>query len=160
VGVSTIGVLVNRLGTMTGEELPGRWVCRPENRPSMEVRFGMVDEKVDGKEVHAPQPDLIRRQSSPRRPDELVWKRKADEAGSSFGAGDGMTMLVGSLPCQLPVEGKRSRRQEPNHHMEEQMLQASSNTPDGRAKWPQLMSVEGREIIGPGFCPGPRVCAA
>jgi hypothetical protein len=45
-----------------------------------------------------------------------------------------MTVLVGSLPCQLPVEGKRSRRQEPNHHMEEQMLQASSNTPDGRAK--------------------------
>jgi hypothetical protein len=71
-----------------------------------------------------------------------------------------MTVLVGSLPCQLPVEGKRSRRQEPNHHMEEQMLQASSNTPDGRAKWPQLMSAEGREIIGPGFCPGPRVCVA
>jgi hypothetical protein len=27
-------------------------------------QVGMVDEKVDGKEVHAPQPDLIRRQSS------------------------------------------------------------------------------------------------
>jgi hypothetical protein len=39
VGVSTIRVLVNRLGTRTGEELPGRWVCRPENRPSMEVRL-------------------------------------------------------------------------------------------------------------------------
>jgi hypothetical protein len=39
-------------------------------------------------------------------------------------------------------------------------LKAPGNTPDGRAKRPRLMSVEGREIVGPGFSAGPRVCTA
>jgi hypothetical protein len=71
-----------------------------------------------------------------------------------------MTVLVGSVPCRLPVENGRSGRHEPDHHREEQMLQVPGNTPDGRAKWPPLMSVEGREIVGPGFSAGPRVCTA
>jgi hypothetical protein len=69
-----------------------------------------------------------------------------------------MTVLVGSVPCQLPVEGGWLGRQEPNHCREEQMLQAPGNTPDGRAKQPWLMSVDGREIIVSGFFVEPRVC--
>jgi hypothetical protein len=65
---------------------------------------GTVEEKVDSKEVRTPQVSLSCRQSSPQRPNGLVWKRKADEARSSLGAGDGMTVLVGSVPCRLHVE--------------------------------------------------------
>jgi hypothetical protein len=95
---------------------------------------GTVEEKVDSKEVRTPQVSLSCRQSSPQRPSGLVWKRKADEARSSLGAGDGMTVLVGSVPCRLHVENGRSGRHEPDHHRGEQMLQAPGNTPVGRAK--------------------------
>jgi hypothetical protein len=37
VGVGIIRVLVNHPGTRAGEELPGRWVCWPENWTSTEV---------------------------------------------------------------------------------------------------------------------------
>jgi hypothetical protein len=71
-----------------------------------------------------------------------------------------MTVLVGLVPCRLSVENRRSRKHGPDSHRWEQMWQALGNMPDGQVKRPRLMSVEGREIVGPGFSAGPRVCAA
>jgi hypothetical protein len=70
-----------------------------------------------------------------------------------------MTMLIGSVPCRLPVVDGQTGRHEPDHHGKEQMLQVPRNVHEEMAKRPRWMSVEGREIVGPGFSTGPRVCA-
>jgi hypothetical protein len=81
-------------------------VTRKMGSPARELvehrdRVSTVDEKVDGKRVGTPRVNLIHRQSSRRRPSELVWKRKVGEYGSSTGAGHGRTVLIGSVPCRL-----------------------------------------------------------
>jgi hypothetical protein len=59
-----------------------------------------------------------------------------DEAENSLGTGDEMTVLVGSLPCQFPVENRWSGMHGPNPHRGERMRQAPGNMSDGWVKRP------------------------
>jgi hypothetical protein len=102
------------------------------------------DGKEDDKEAYALRAVLIHRESWPRRPGGLVWKRKAEEAGSSVGVEGEATILVGSVPCRLPVGDMQPGEHTSKRHGEGKVLHAPENMHGERAKRSRLVLVEGR----------------
>jgi hypothetical protein len=102
------------------------------------------DGKEDDKEAYALRAVLIHRESWPRRPGGLVWKRKAEEAGSSVGVEGEATILVGSVPCRLPVGDMQPGEHTSKRHGEGKVLHAPENMHGERAKRSRLVLVKGR----------------
>jgi hypothetical protein len=90
----------------------------------------------------------------------VVWRRKVDEAGSSAGSREELTILVGSVPCRLSARDMRAGKHASVHHEEVKMWHAPNNKHGESVKQPRLFSAAGREIVGFGFSTGARACTA
>jgi hypothetical protein len=68
------------------------------------------------------------------------------------------TVLVGSVPCRLLTGDVQPEKHTVDYHEEEKVLHVPRNMHGDRANRPRLVSIEGREIVGPGFSTEPKAC--